>query len=181
MWVSWAGKGTLINNLKKQKLDLHIPLSYKSRTKRDFEEHGVDSYFISVSEFKKSINSWEFLEYAIVHWVDYYGTKYDDVILNGIEKWKIVIKELDIIWLTKLKQSKPEFINDYTTIFLNIPVEKLKERIKYRWDKITQEQLENRIQSAIKEEQEARELCNYIIDATQTEQEVLQEVLWVIK
>jgi hypothetical protein len=37
--------------------------------------------------------------------------------------------------------------------------------------------LENRIQSAIKEEQEARELCNYIIDATQTEQEVLQEVL----
>jgi guanylate kinase len=28
----------------------------------------------------------KFLEYAIVHELNYYGTKYDDVIKNGIEK-----------------------------------------------------------------------------------------------
>jgi guanylate kinase len=63
-------------------LDLHIPLSYKSRKKRDFETDGIDAYFISKEEFEKSIENKEFLEYAIVHKTDYYGTKFIDVIEN---------------------------------------------------------------------------------------------------
>ncbi len=181
MWVSWAWKWTLIRNLKATDLDLHIPLSYKSREKRDFEIDWVDSYFISKQDFENSIENWEFLEYAVVHGVDYYGTKYDDVILNWVEKSKIVVKELDILWLVKLKEEKPELDRVYTTIFLNIPVEKLEERIIERWDKITKEELDRRKSSAIMEENKAMELCDYIIDSTKTPQEVLGEVLNIMK
>ncbi len=180
MWVSWAGKWTLINNLKKQDLDLHIPLSYKSRKKREFETHWVDSYFISVSEFRKAIENWEFLEYAIVHGKDYYWTKYDDVVLNGIEKSKIVIKELDILWLEKLREQNPSFSENYTTIFLNIPVEKLSQRIATRGDNITVDQLQAREESAIMEEKKARQICDHIIDATQSIEQVLEQVLSII-
>lgn len=181
MWVSWAGKWTLINSLKEINLDLHIPLSYKSREKRDFERHWVDAYFISVEEFELSINNKEFLEYAIVHWKDYYWTRYDDVILNGIEKWKNVIKELDVLWLMRLIKDKPELRKNYTTIFLNIPVDKLRERIEKRGEKITEEELLRREKSAIMEEQEARQLCDYMLDATQSPDKVLAEVLDIIQ
>ena len=181
MWVSWAGKWTLIDSLKKREIDLHIPLSYKSRKKRDFETDWVDAHFISVNDFESSINNKEFLEYAIVHGIDYYWTKYDDVILNGIEKWKVVIKELDVLWLIRLIKDKPELEESYTTIFLNIPVKKLRERIEKRWEKITEDELIRREKSAIMEEQEARQLCDYMLDATQSPQKVLEEVLDIIQ
>jgi len=133
MWVSGAGKWTLIKWLKDQELDLHIPLSYKSRQPRNFEKHWVDSYFISVSDFKQSIENHEFLEYAIVHGIDYYWTKYDDVIKNGVNNGKLVVKELDIHWLKRLIKEKPELRENYSTIFLNIPINKLRERIAKRW------------------------------------------------
>ncbi len=180
MWVSWAGKWTLINSLKETWLELHIPLSYKSRKRRDFEVDWVDAYFISKFDFEKQIESWEFLEYAIVHGVDYYWTKYDDVILNGVEKNKTVIKELDVHWLKRLIKDKTEIKEHYTTIFLNIPVEKLRERIFKRGEKITEEELLRREESAIMEEQEARLLCDYMLDATQSPERVLKEVLDII-
>ena len=180
MWVSWAGKWTLISSLKKTKLDLHIPLSYKSRKAREFEVDWVDSFFISKDEFEQSIKDNEFLEYAIVHGSDYYGTKFMDVIENGVELWKKVIKELDIHWLKRLMKQHPEFSSKYSTIFLNIPLDKLRERIAGRWEKITEEELLAREKSAILEETEARKYCDYMLDATQVPNKVLREVLDII-
>ncbi len=181
MWVSWAWKWTLIDSLRKLDLNFHIPLSYKSRKKRDFEIDWKDAYFISKEEFEKWITNWSFLEYAIVHWEDYYWTKYDDVILNWIEKWKNVIKELDVLWLKRLIKDKPEFSEYYSTIFLNIPVKYLRERIAKRWEVITEDELLRREKSAIMEEKEARLLCDYMLDATQSPEKVLKEVLDIIE
>lgn len=182
MWVSWAWKGTLINNIRKENIwKLHIPLSYKSREIRETEINWVDAHFISKEEFFHGIEKHEFLEYAIVHETDYYGTKYIDVIDNGVNQWKIVIKELDIHGLKRLRKEKPEFDSKYTTIFLNIPVNILKERIEKRWALMIDSELEIRINSAIMEEEESAKYCDYIIDATKTEKEVLDEVLNIIK
>lgn len=181
MWVSGAWKGTLINNLKKSALDLHIPLSYKTRAIRETETNWIDAYFITQEEFYRWIEAWEFLEYAIVHETDHYGTKYEDVIDKGIELWKTVLKELDIHGLKRLIKERPEFDENYSTIFLNIPTEILKSRIEKRWALMADDELERRINSAIMEEEKARELCDYMIDATQSEDEVLEEVLSIIK
>ncbi len=181
MWISWAWKGTLLKWLKDSDFDFYIPLSYKTREIRNTEKNGVDAHFISVEEFKKSIENHEFLEYAIVHGIEYYWTKYEDVIDNWIKKWKIVIKELDIHWLKRLKKEKTELNKDYTTIFLNIPVELLKSRIEKRWDNISKDELERRISSALTEEKEARLYCDFMLDATQSPEDVKKEVLQIIK
>jgi len=181
MWISWAWKWTLLKWLKDSDFNFHIPLSYKTRNIRDTEKNWVDAYFISTEEFKQSIENHEFLEYAIVHGIDYYWTKYEDVIDNWIKKWKIVIKELDIHWLKRLKKEKPELDKYYTTIFLNIPVELLKSRIEKRWDNIFEDELSRRIWSAIMEEKEARLYCDFILDATQSPENVKKEVLQIIK
>lgn len=180
--VSWSWKWTLIWNIKKQNLEnLHIPLSYKTRTIRENEINWVDANFISREDFFAWVQSWEFLEYALVHDLDYYGTKFEDVIDNWINLWKMVIKELDIIWLEDLRKNRPELDEKYTTIFLNIPEKVLRERIEKRWAFMSDEELEKRINSAIVEERKAREICDYIIDATASEQEVLEEFLRIIK
>ena len=182
MWISWAWKGTLIQNLKKLNLDnFHFPLSYKSRPIRHHETNGVDAHFITKEEFEKGIENHEFLEYAIVHETDYYGTKYEDVIENGIEKWLNVVKELDIHWLKRLFKEKPELKEHFTTVFLDIPVDKLEERIAKRWDKITQDELERRKKSAIMEEKEIWEIADYEIDATLPEDKVVEDFLKIVK
>lgn len=181
MWISGAWKWTLINNLKKQNLNLHIPLSYKTRKIRETEVNWIDAHFITNEEFYKSIKDWDFLEYAIVHETEHYWTKYIDVIENWIQKWKTVVKELDINWLKRLRKEKPNFDKNYTTIFLNIPVDILKKRIESRWALMSNKELQNRINSAIIEEKEAKKYCDYIIDATQSPEKVLEEVLKIIR
>lgn len=183
LWVSWAWKWTLIKNIKNYFANddrLHIPLSYKTRTIRDWEIDWIDAYFISKEDFYSQVQAWEFLEYAMVHEMDYYGTKYIDVIDNGINKQKIVIKELDINWLENLKREKPELDLKYTTIFLNIPTDILKERIKKRWAFMSDEELQKRLNSSIIEEEKSQILCDFVIDATKSEDEVLNEFLKIV-
>ncbi len=182
LWVSWAGKWTLIWNIKSLWLEnIHIPLSYKTRMIRENEVNGVDAWFISRADFFAWVQAWDFLEYALVHDLDYYGTKYVDVIDNGIEKWKIVMKELDILWLQELRKLRPDLDGSYTTIFLNIPEEVLKQRIEKRWAFMSDDELAKRLKSALFEEEQARDLCDFMIDATQTPQEVMNKLLEIRK
>lgn len=174
LWVSGSWKWTLIKNLKKLDLkNIHFPISYKTREIRKNEINWVDSYFISKEEFFSQVQAGKFLEYAIVHETEYYWTKFEDIIDNWINKQKIVIKEIDINWLEELQKKYPELDNKYTTIFLNISQNILKDRIKKRWIIMTQEELQRRINSSIFEIQKAEQLCNHIIDATLEENKVL--------
>lgn len=183
MWVSGAWKGTLIENLKKLHNDrFYFPLSYKSRQIRETETNWVDAWFITRSEFEKSIKNWEFLEYAKVYGLDdYYGTKYNDVIENWVKKWKMVIKEVDMEGLLILKKDKPELSEFYKTIFLTIPLELQIERIKSRWAYMSEIELEERKKTAIREKEEAIKNCDYIIDTWgKSKEKVLEEVLKII-
>lgn len=181
MWISGSWKWTLIKNLKNSNIkNIHIPLSYKTRPIRKDEIDWEDAYFISKEDFFYQVQSWEFLEYAKVHDIDFYWTKYKDVIDNWINLWKIVIKELDIIWLKKLIEEKPELDLKYTTIFLNIPCELLKQRIEKRWAFMSDEEFEKRLISTKTETIASNEICDYIIDACQDEKTVFLKVLEII-
>lgn len=183
MWISWSWKGTLIKNLKQIKNNnFYFPLSYKTRQIRVNEMNWVDANFITKEDFFYWVQKWEFLEYAVLYdWEDYYWTKYEDVIEKWINEWKVVIKELDINWLEKLRKEKPELDEKYTTIFLNIPTETLKQRIKKRWAFMSDEELNRRINTAIIEEEKAKKLCDYMIDANLSEDVILEEFLRIVR
>lgn len=182
MWVSGSGKWTLISRLKESNFDnLHIPLSYKTRVIRENEVNWVDAIFISKEEFFAGVQAGQFLEYALVHDLDYYGTKFEDVFDFWIDQGKIVVKELDINGLEELRKNHPELDEKYTTIFLYIPEDILKQRIEKRGAFMSDEELQKRLLSALREEQKAQELCDHIIDATVSPDQVFHMVCEIIK
>lgn len=177
--ISGSGKSTIISNIKKLNLpNLEHPLSYKTREKRDFEIDWVDAYFLSKDDFNAQIEAWEFLEYAIVHGNDYYGTKWAQI-NEALKAWKSVLKELDLNWLISLKETRQDLV--YKTIFLDLPIWELENRILQRQPNIDKQDLEIRLKNAFIEEENLRKLCDYDIDATLSESQILEKVLVIIK
>ena len=183
MGIAGSGKGTLIKNLRELwREDFYFPLSYTTRPKREGEISGVGTYyFVSQWDFLQSVEKWEFLEHAVVHNAGLYGTKMEDVYEKWVKEWKIVIKELEIHGLKKLRAERPQFDAHYSTIFLNIPREKLKERIEQRGAFMSDEEFKNRMNSAIFEEEELRNLSTHTIDATLSPEKVIQVFLDIVK
>lgn len=179
-WVAGAGKWTLIKQLLEKNIpNLELSISCKTRDFRAWETQGVDYHKLSVSEFQQAIENNEFLEYNFVHNQNYYGTRLADVIDNGINKWKIILTEMDILALPKLKYTHHNIRDDYTYIFLDLPVEKIKQRMKKRWDDVSGKDFENRIQSAEKEIN-LKNLADHVIDADRNPNQVLKDVYEII-
>lgn len=178
--VAGAGKWTVIKKiLEKQWENLELALSCKTRDFRENEKQWIDYNKLSISEFKEAVERGEFLEYNFVHNQNYYGTRYNDVIENGIKKGKIIIKEMDILALPKLMSDRHDLKEDYTYIFLDLPTEKIKDRMKERWDCVEWSDFENRIKSA-KKETALKNLADYVVNANQTQQAVFEEVFNII-
>lgn len=183
MWVSWAGKWTLIENLKKQnKIDLSFAKSYVTRPMRQWEIEGNIYYFVSLDDFKKWVKNNEFLEYELNHKMHYYWTKYEDVVTNWIEKWKIIIKEIEVKWLNNIFLNNPQLKKYITSIFLDIQEEELENRIQNRWAYMSAEELQNRKDSLKMEKIESKKICDYIIDTTNySKEDTLNETLKIMK
>lgn len=71
---SGVGKGTICNELKKIRKHFWLSISATSRNPRKGEVDGENYFFISKKEFEERIKNNDFLEYAVVHNNDYYGT-----------------------------------------------------------------------------------------------------------
>ncbi len=183
MWTSGSGKGTLRKNLETLDIqNLEFLKSYVSRPMREGEVDGDIYHFISWEEFQNMINNDEFLEYEWVHNAAYYGTKLSDVVDNGIDAWKKICKEIDIEGLKNILKNNPQLEPNMTSIFLSLTPEKLSERIKARWAKMSKSDFKNRTKSLKKEVKEAQKYCDYVIDTSEkTPQQVLDEVVGILK
>lgn len=179
-WVAWAWKWTLIKWLLEENIaDLELALSCKTREARKWEVLWVDYNKLTIDEFKIAIENNEFLEYNFVHNQAYYWTRYKDVIDNWINKWKIVIKEMDILILPKVLEERKDLRDDFTYIFLDLEIDKIKERMIDRWDDVSWVDYENRINSA-KKESSLKHLADHIIDASWTPDDTLEQVKKII-
>lgn len=179
-WISWAGKGTLIKWLLNENIkNLEFVLSCKTREPRNWEIIWKDYIKLSFEEFQKWIDSQEFLEYNFVHNQDYYWTRKTDIIENWIEKWKILLKEIDILIVPTLHKAMKGYENNYSIIFLDLPIETIKERMASRWDDTWWEDYKNRVNSASKEK-EFLHLVDFVIDATKPQAQVLKETKDII-
>ena len=130
--VAGAGKDTIKKELIKRMENVESLPSYTSRTMRPGDIDGETYRFVSTEEFEEMIAHKEFYEYD-VHHNQYYGTS-RKLLNEKIASGKIIVKDIDVNGTEHLK----ELLKNDTkvvTIFLRVPREELKKRLKNRVDK----------------------------------------------
>lgn len=181
MGVSGSGKGTLRSNLKAQNIrNLEFLKSYVTRDMRPGEINGDQYFFITGEEFERVIESKDFLEYELVHKVAYYGTKKSEVD-DGLAAGKILLKEVDTKGLKQVLDNHPDFRKSFTSFFLDVSNDEMTRRYLERHPEGNKHDIDNRLQSASLERQQAKKYCDYIIDASQSPEVVLGEILSIIQ
>jgi len=141
---SGAGKTSITHYLLKTIPELIFSVSAATRERREFEEDGVDYYFISQLEFQQKIQHNEFVEWEMVYEGKYYGT-----LKSELERiWnmkKIPLLDIDIKGAIHVQQQHPQ---NCLTIFVEPPsVDELKKRLLSRGTE-TEESLRARISKA---------------------------------
>ncbi len=127
---SGSGKTTIVKYLLDQpELNLAFSVSATSRPKRGREKHGINYYFISISEFKNHIKKGDFLEWEEVYRDNFYGTLKSEVERLWAEG-KNVIFDIDVVGGLRIKKKYPE---QTLAVFVKPPsVDELKIRLKKR-------------------------------------------------
>jgi len=164
MWVSGSGKTTLLTELLQTHSQLILVPSYTTRPMRSNEKNGRKYWHISKDDFQRSIDWWEFLEYALVHQKYYYWTKISEI-KKAFDKWLIPITELDMNGLEEIRKDNKWI--EYVSIFLDLPDDVMVERIKMRWW-IYQEEINRRLFSTQKERKLAKKYCDYVLNTDNT-------------
>lgn len=157
---SGSGKGTVINMFKKKFSGFIYPVSYTTRLPREGEVDGEVYHFVSKDEFKRMIEGGEFLEYAVVHSDNYYGTSKKDII-DGLKAGAVVMREVDIQGFDSIRKVVPK--ENLVSIFMEVTDrEDLKGRILRRGE-MDDEELQKRMKSALDEIARADE-CDYRVE-----------------
>lgn len=154
---SGCGKSTIDQRIVKDNKNVIISVSDTTRKKRTGEVDGIDYNYISKDEFEANIKNNKYLEYAIVHSDNYYGTpayRIDEQLNKGID----VILEIDIEGARKVNELR----KDAVFIFIMPPsMSELKNRLIGRKTE-TKEQIVERFTKAYKEINEVS-TYNYVI------------------
>ena len=124
---SGAGKTSLVKALLQRKPELHVSISYTTRTKRATEEDGREYHFVSVGDFQRLQQQGQFLEYAQV-FDNFYGTGRRPV-ETELAGGNNVVLEIDWQGAQQVRKTLPECV----TIFVLPPSRaSLEERLRNR-------------------------------------------------
>lgn len=158
---SGAGKGVTIICLRKCFPNAFFPISCTTREPRPSEKDGEVYYFLTKAEFEKRIKAGEFLEWAVVHKGNYYGTL-KQPILDALKAGKTVIREVDMQGVQSIRNILSS--EQVRAIFITTASwEILRDRIMRR-HKESEEELERRRQSYMKEMEFSKE-CDYVVES----------------
>lgn len=154
---SGSGKGTIINRLKKKYKGFFYPVSYTTRDPRPGEKDGDVYHFVSKEKFEAMLEKGDFLEYAVVHSNNYYGTA-KRKIMDALEGGAVVVREVDIQGYRAIEKIIPK--ENLVSIFMKVADEAdLKQRILRRGD-LPEDELKRRMASAKKEIAQAK-ICDH--------------------
>lgn len=163
---SGAGKGVTIQCVRKRFPDAVFPVSCTTRPSRPQEKDGEVYHFISKQEFDWKIKSGEFLEWAVVHHDNRYGTLKQEI-LDPLEQGKMVIREVDMQGVESILKILPK--DQIVSIFITTKSwEILKDRIMRR-QKESDAELEKRHQSYLKEMEFSKQ-CDYVVESEEGKQ-----------
>lgn len=154
---SGAGKGTICSKLKERNNNIWLSTSMTTRSPRGEEKNGVEYFFVTKEEFEQKIKDDGFLEYAVVHSGQYYGTP-KDKIADMLNKGKDVVLEIDIQGAIEIQNK----ISDALFIFIMPPsMQILKDRLIKR-NTESEEKVLERFKTAYREINEVTKY-NYVV------------------
>lgn len=166
---SGSGKGTVLKALRERHPEFVFPLSCTTREPRPGERDGEVYHFVSKEDFQERMARGEFLEWAVVHGENYYGTL-KSAILEPLRAGKTVIREVDVQGLRSITELIPA--EHLKSIFLTVDGwETLQRRILKR-AATTEDDLRHRHESFMKEMEWAKE-CSVTIVSVEGEIEQL--------
>jgi guanylate kinase len=126
---SGAGKTSITHYLLKQFPQLEFSVSATTRRQREYEQNGVDYYFMSGPDFSKKIQQQEFIEWEMVYEGKYYGTLKREL-LRIWEKGRVPILDIDVKGAIHVQEQYP---NSTLSIFIEPPsIAELKRRLQSR-------------------------------------------------
>ena len=103
-----SGKDSVIEGLKKEKLDFNWIITTTTRAKRPGETEGHPYYFVSLEQFLAMKKRGEFLEWAKVY-ENYYGNTKQQV-KHALQQKKPALLRIDCQGVKKYKKLIPEAI-----------------------------------------------------------------------
>ncbi|QQR55302.1 guanylate kinase [Candidatus Peregrinibacteria bacterium] len=166
---SGSGKGTVLKALRERHPEFAFPVSCTTRDPRPGERGGEVYHFVSKEDFQARMQREEFLEWAVVHGENYYGTL-KEAILQPLREGRTVIREVDVQGLRSIRDLIPA--SHLRSIFLTVDGwETLQHRILKR-STLPAEELERRRQSFMKEMEWQNE-CDVVIVSIEGEIEKL--------
>ena len=145
---SGSGKTTIVNRLLSEGiLDAEFSVSATSRAPRKGETHGQEYYFLSPEEFRRRIETEEFLEWEQVYADTYYGTPRSEL-ARIWENGRVVVLDVDVVGGLNIKRMYPE---ESLAIFIMPPsIEELRVRLEGRGTE-TPDKVDMRIAKAERE------------------------------
>lgn len=158
---SGSGKTTLVRHILKTFPDhIGFSISATSRPKRGVEENGKDYHYLTVDEFKKKVESNEFLEWEEVYAGTHYGT-----LKSEVEKiWatgRAVIFDIDVEGGLNLKH---QFAEKALGVFVMPPSIKILEERLHSRSTDSKDSIARRIAKAEKELKTAELFDTFILN-----------------
>ena len=146
---SGAGKTTLVEAVRKTS-DLFYSISCTTRAPRSGETDAEDYQFLSDADFRGKIGAGDFLEHAQVHG-DFYGTLREPVLTN-VKNGVDVLIDIDTQGAATIRNcADPVIRQALTDVFIMPPdLDELRRRLRKRGTE-TEEQIERRLETAVRE------------------------------
>ena len=179
MGVSGAGKSTIMQELLLRDPSLVYVPSYTTRTPRAGELEGHPYHFITHAEFEAKLEADDWLEYAFVHQMNYYGTSRASI-QAVLDADGTPIKEADMYGLRYIIEHETLPLEQLKTIFIDISDELIVERIHKRGG-ADMDDINKRLASTHEEREGAMELCDYMIDGAGDVETVVERVFDAIR
>ena len=166
---SGSGKGTVLKALRQRHPEFVFPLSCTTRDPRPGEKDGEVYHFVSKADFQERMARGEFLEWAVVHGENYYGTL-KSAILEPLREGRTVIREVDVQGLRSIRELIPA--EHLRSIFLTVDGWETLERRILKRSPLPTEELERRRHSFMNEMQWQSE-CDTVMVSVEVEIEKL--------
>jgi guanylate kinase len=166
--VSGAGKDTVKKELMKLDSTLVDVPSYTTRNMREGEVNGVNYHFVSKEQFEELINNNALYEYNFYN-NNYYGTS-KELIRREMDNGNVPIIDIDVNGaenLTNILREDTKVI----TIFLRVPKDALYKRLKNRTEKLSDEDIEDRL-NRMEYEESRLFLYDYVVKNNNLEKTV---------